>query len=253
MACHDGFTLNDVVSYNIKHNELNGENNADGHGHNFSYNYGVEGPADDPEIESIRNRQTKNFLATLLLSQGTPMLLGGDEFRRTQQGNNNAYCQNNEISWYDWRFLETYADVYRFARLAITLRQNHPIFRRTRFFTGHDIDQDQYRDIHWYSSKGHDADWDPTNQRLMCMLDGSKEETGAEQDDADVLMMFNSGSRSHLFYLPRAPHDGRWHLVLDTSLPSPADIHLPGEEVELEPTITYHVKAYSMVVMISKW
>jgi isoamylase len=253
VAAHDGFTLNDVVSYNVKHNEMNGENNRDGHDHNYSCNYGIEGPTDDPEIESLRNRQVKNLLATLMLSQGTPMLLGGDEFRRTQQGNNNAYCQHNEISWYNWEFLEKHAGIYRLTRHLIALRQAHPVFRRATFFTGLDINKDQYRDIHWYSSSGRDADWDPTNKRLMCILDGSKEEIGAAEDDVDVLMLFNSDDRSHLFYLPPAPHDGRWRLALDTSLPFPYDIHPPGQEVELEPAIVYHVKPYSMVVMISKW
>ncbi len=253
VTAHDGFTLNDLVSYNVKHNEVNGENNRDGHDYNFSFNYGVEGPTNDPKIEAIRSRQIKNFLATLILSQGMPMLNGGDEFRRTQQGNNNAYCQHNEISWYDWTFLEKYADIYRFTRYMIALRQAHPIFRRTSFFLGRDLDGDQYRDIHWYSSGGYDADWDPTDKRLMCVLDGSREETGADEDDVDVLMMFNADDRSHLFYLPLAPHDGRWHLVLDTALPSPRDIHSPGEEAELQPMIAYHVKARSMVVMVSKW
>ncbi|MBN1992888.1 MAG: glycogen debranching protein GlgX [Anaerolineae bacterium] len=253
VACHDGFTLNDVVSYNIKHNELNGENNRDGHNHNYSYNYGHEGPTNGPEIEAVRNRQVKNFLATLMLSQGTPMLNGGDEFRRTQQGNNNAYCQHNEISWYNWGFLEQHADIYRFTRLVIARRQNHPVFRRTKFFTGQDIDQDQYGDIHWYSSSGRNADWDPTDKRLMCLLDGSKEETGAAEDDADVLLIFNSDDRSHLFYLPPAFHTGQWYLALDTSRPSPDDIYPPGEGVELEPMMAYHVKPYSMVMLISKW
>ncbi len=253
VAAHDGFTLNDLVSYNRKHNEANGENNQDGHSHNLSYNYGVEGPTDDPKIEAVRSRQVKNFLATLMLSQGTPMLNGGDEFRRSQQGNNNAYCQHNEISWYDWGLLNKHADIYRFARLVIAWRQLHPVFRRTTFFAGRDFDHDQFKDVHWYGPSGADADWDPTDKWLMCTLDGAKEETGAEVDDVDVLMMFNADELGRLFYLPPAPHAGRWHLALDTALPSPHDIHPPGQEVELEPTIAYHVRGRSMVVMISKW
>ncbi len=258
VTAHDGFTLNDLVSYNTKHNKANGENNRDGHNHNFSYNYGVEGPTDDPEIETIRSRQTKNFLATLMLSQGTPMLNGGDEFRRTQQGNNNTYCQHNEISWYDWRFLEKHADIYRFARHVIALRKAHPVFRRTSFFTGLDLDGDQFRDIHWYDPSGRDAYWDPTDKWLMCTLNGSKEETGAEEDDVDVLMIFNADEYPRLFHLPLALHhrswparNGRWRLVLDTGLPCPGDIYPPGEEIEVE-TAIYHVKERSMVVMISK-
>ncbi len=253
VAAHDGFTLNDLVSYNRKHNEANGENNQDGHSHNLSYNYGLEGPTDDPKIEAIRSRQVKNFLATLMLSQGTPMLNGGDEFRRSQQGNNNAYCQHNEISWYDWSLLNKYADIHRFTRLVIAWRQLHPVFRRTTFFAGRDFDHDQFKDVHWYGPSGADADWDPTDKWLMCTLDGAKEETGAEVDDVDVLMMFNADEVARLYYLPPAPHAGRWHLALDTARPSPHDIYPPGQEVELEPTIAYHVRGRSMVVMISKW
>ena len=253
ITAHDGFTLNDLVSYNVKHNEANGEDNQDGHNYNYSFNYGVEGPTDTPKIEVVRVRQIKNFLGTLMFAQGTPMLLGGDEFRRTQQGNNNAYCQNNEISWYDWSFVEKYADIYRFTRALIAWRQGHPIFRRATFFTGLDVNKDQYRDIHWYGAGGRDAEWDPTDKRLMCLIDGSKEETGAIEDDIDVLMMFNSAERSHLFYVPPAPHENHWHLLLDTSLPPPYDIHPPGEETELKPIIAYHVKPRSMVVMVSKW
>jgi glycogen operon protein len=253
VTVHDGFTMNDLVSYNTKHNEANGENNQDGSNYNLSYNYGVEGPTGYPQIEAVRSQQVKNFLATLLLSQGTPILTGGDEFRRTQQGNNNAYCQHNEISWYDWRFLEKYADIFRFAKHVIALRQAHPVFRRTTFFTGHDLDNDQFHDVHWYGPSGRNADWDPTDKWLMCTMDGAKEETGAAEDDVDVLMMFNSDTRTRLFYLPPAPHNGRWRLALDTGLPSPLDIHPAGTELALEPTIAYPVKGRSMVVMISNW
>jgi glycogen operon protein len=252
VAAHDGFTLNDVVSYNTKHNEINGENNRDGHDHNISYNYGHEGLSRDPRVESTRSRQVKNFLATLLLSQGTPMLNGGDEFRRSQCGNNNAYCQDNEISWYDWTLLEHYADVYRFARAVINLRQAHPVFQRTSFFTGRDLNDNQFGDIHWYGSSGRPTDWDPTDHRLMCLLDGSRQETGANQDDVDVLLMFNASTSSHLFYLPPAPNGGRWYLVLDTGLTSPQDIFFPGEEVELEPTIAYRLKPRSMAMFIAR-
>jgi glycogen operon protein len=253
VTVHDGFTLNDLVSYNAKHNEANGEHNQDGNSHNLGYNHGVEGPTTDPKIEATRSRQVKNFLATLFLSQGIPLLLGGDEFRRTQQGNNNAYCQHNEISWYDWRFLEKYAEIHRFVQLLITQRQAHPVFRRTHFFTGRDLDNDQFHDIHWYGPSGLHPHWDADSKWLMCTLDGAKEETGAAVDDTDVLMMFNADTRARLFYLPPAPHNSVWHLVVDTAQPSPLDIHVPGEELILAPTIAYPVKALSIVVMISKW
>jgi glycogen operon protein len=252
IAAHDGFSLNDILSYNHKHNEANGENNWDGHNHNISYNYGIEGASKNRKIEVLRHRQVKNFLATLLLSQGTPMLNGGDEFRRSQQGNNNAYCQDNEISWYDWDFLEQHADIFRFTKYLIALRQAHPVFRRTTFFTGRDVDGDQFRDIHWYEPNGGDASWDPTNVHLMCTLEGSKEEIGTGEDDVDVLLMFNANTHTRLFYIPPPPSHGEWHLALDTGLPSPQDIYPLNQEAKLEPTFFYQVKPRSMVVFIAR-
>lgn len=252
VAAHDGFTLNDLVSYNHKHNEANGEDNRDGHNHNISYNYGVEGPTNDPEIEAIRNRQVKNFWATLLFSQGTPMINGGDEFRRTQQGNNNAYCQHNETSWYNWHFLEKYADVYRFAKYIIALRQAHHVFRRTRFFTGLDYDGNQFKDIHWYAPSGTDAGWDPTDNQLMCTIEGSMEETGMDTDDVDVLMMFNAGIEPRTFNLSPPPHEGIWRRVIDTARPSPYDIYETDEAPEITES-TYQLQPYSMVVLFSRW
>ncbi len=253
VAAHDGFTLNDLVSYNHKHNEANGEKNRDGHNHNVSYNYGVEGPTKNPRIQAIRARQAKNFLATLLLSQGTPMLNGGDEFRRTQQGNNNAYCQHNEISWYDWRFTDKHADILRFTRLVIALRKNHPVFRRTTFFTGRDFDGDQFKDIHWYNHLGQDADWNPANRWLMCTLDGGKDETKSKKDDVDVLMLFNADPHARFFYLPAPPHNGCWELLIDTGLSSPRDIR-PEEQALPHPNgIPYLVTGRSMVMMIAHW
>src|SRR5213078_941852 len=131
---HDGFTLNDLVSYNEKHNELNGDGNNDGDNNNLSWNCGVEGPTDDPQINALRERQRRNFLTTLFLSQGVPMLLGGDEWGRTQMGNNNAYCQDNEISWFNWG--ESDPELLEFSRRLIALRRTHPVFRRTKFFEG---------------------------------------------------------------------------------------------------------------------
>jgi glycogen operon protein len=253
VAAHDGFTLNDVVSYNHKHNDANGEENGDGHEHNVSYNYGEEGPTADPKIEEIRARQVKNFWATLMLSQGTPMINGGDEFRRTQLGNNNAYCQHNEISWYDWHLLKKHDEIYRFARHTIALRQSHPVFRRTSFFTGLDLDGDQFRDVHWYEPRGQDATWDPNSKSLMCTMDGSKEETGAAEDDVDVLMMFNADINVHLFCVPPSPHKGKWLLIIDTGLPAPNDIRLESKAIRIKPNTPYKVRPRSMVVMFSTW
>jgi isoamylase len=254
LAAHDGFTLNDVVSYNEKHNEANGEDNRDGHNHNISYNYGVEGPTDDGGIEVIRRRQIKNYWATLMFSQGTPMINGGDEFRRTQQGNNNAYCQHNEISWYNWDFLEEHAEIFRFARRVIALRQAHPVFRRTKFFTGMDISGDQFKDIHWYQPDGEDASWESSEKCLMVTMEGAKEEIGADHDCVDVLMMFNPDSLPHLFRLPKPPLPEPWRVVIDTGRPAPYDIYDEVNAVPVNPRATgYRLQPRSMVMMISRW
>ena len=159
VTSHDGFTLNDLVSYEEKHNEENGEDGRDGFGNNLSANHGVEGPTTDPRIECVRARQVKNYLATLLLSLGTPMILGGDEMRRTQRGNNNPWCQNNEISWYDWRLLEMHADIHRFCREAIAFRKRHPAFLRPEFWNGRDSSHNLIPDITWFTEAGLPADW----------------------------------------------------------------------------------------------
>src|SRR6185312_6878071 len=149
------FTLHDLVSYNEKHNEANGEGNRDGESHNRSWNCGVEGPTDDPEIIKLRCRQMRNFLATLMISQGTPMIAHGDEIGRTQLGNNNAYCQDSEVAWMDWSLVDKNADLLAFARKATSLRRNHPVFRRRRFFEGKPIRSgDEVRDIAWFTPHG---------------------------------------------------------------------------------------------------
>jgi len=246
IAAHDGFTLNDLVSYNSKHNEANGEDNADGHNHNISYNYGHEGATDNPEIEAIRNRQVKNFLATLLLSQGTPMMNGGDEFRRTQHGNNNAYCQHNEISWYNWSSLQKHADIFEFTQKIIALRQAYPAFRREHFFTG-------VGDVRWLSPLGHTADWHSHPKELMCLISGKPEHTGHQQNSPDLLMMFNAHIRSAIFYLHPPPREELvWHVALDTAITSPQDAHAPGQEPELELPTFYNLSPRSMVVLVAK-
>ena len=163
VTCHDGFTLNDLVSYQDKHNEANGESNHDGTNANYSSNYGAEGETDDVRIESIRKRQIKNFLLTLFISRGVPMLLGGDEFRRTQSGNNNAYCQDNETSWYDWSCLEKHREIFRFTRGMIAFRRAHPILSKEQFYTD--------AEIHWFGSQGGLPNWtDPKEKRFGCLI-----------------------------------------------------------------------------------
>jgi len=253
ITCHDGFTLNDLVSYNDKHNEANGEFNLDGTNDNFSFNFGEEGPITHPEIENLRQRQIKNFLTTLMLSQGTPMLLGGDEFRRTQQGNNNAYCQNNEISWYDWDLLEANREIFEFCRKIIELRKRHPVFRRAHFFTGQDKDRDLMRDVHWFSQDGAEQSWDTNCRTLTCLMDGSSLETGAELDDDDACILINIDFNSHSFIIPPAPNGKKWHLAVDTARAAPDDILTPGQEPCLENQCKYRLVQRSLVVLFSKW
>ena len=180
ITSHDGFTLHDLVSYNRKHNEANGENNLDGLNENFSWNCGVEGPTDDPKVAALRRRQAKNFMATLLLSQGVPMLLAGDEFLRTQRGNNNAWCQDNEIGWIDWTLTEKNADFLRFVREMIALRKRHSALRRPAFFRGRGPTGEFEPDIVWHGLEPRRADFGPTSRIVAFAIDGSQ--TGGEPD-----------------------------------------------------------------------
>ncbi|MBN1834550.1 MAG: glycogen debranching protein GlgX [Spirochaetales bacterium] len=252
VTSHDGFTLNDLVSYSRKHNEANGEGNRDGSDENLSANCGIEGPTDDPGIEALRDRQVKNFLATLFLSLGTPMLLGGDEMRRTQGGNNNAYCQNNEVSWYDWGRLETYREIHRFCRQLIAFRGSHPAFHRPEFYSGEDRDRDSLPDITWFDRRGRPRDWSAAERTLACRVDGSKAETEADRDDNDFFLMFNAESRALRFILCPAGSGKRWFRVIDTARPAPGDILSPGEEQELVPQERCVVRGRSLVVLLSR-
>src|SRR5437868_4270402 len=182
ITAHDGFTLNDLVSYNEKHNDANGENNNDGHSHNRSWNHGAEGPSDDPAIKGLRKRQMKNMLATLLLSQGTPMILAGDERARSQQGNNNAYCQDNEISWLDWKTDDAIERLIRFVKKLTGLRHKYPVLRQKRFLSGTYNEELGVKDAAWVSATGAEmtsAEWDDGNTRCFGMLlDGRAPQTG---------------------------------------------------------------------------
>ena len=213
VTCHDGFTLCDLVSYNEKHNEDNGENNQDGENHNFSSNYGEEGPTDDLVIRTIRKRQQKNMLATVFLAQGVPMIQAGDEFSRTQRGNNNAYCQDNEISWIDWDLLNEHADLHAFAKKLISFRKAHVCLRRTSFFVGKKPDATN-ADILWFGKDGKDIDWEK-DTALACLINGHREFTGDVEDDDSLLLMFNPGKEPVDFILPPAP-DKPWVLALTT-------------------------------------
>jgi len=251
ITCHDGFTLNDLVSYNHKHNEANGEDNLDGSNENYSFNFGFEGETENPVIERLRRQQIKNFLATLLLSQGTPMLLGGDEFRRTQKGNNNAYCQNNETSWYDWSFIEKHKDIFRFCNLLIELRKRHPVFRRPHFFNGADRNLNQYRDIHWFNQDAYEHDWGHGSRMLTCLMDGAAVETGAGFNDNDTCIMLNADFEKRRFRIPKSHQGKKWFLSIDTGKDSPHDISLVGEEKCLENQDHYTLEQRSMVILFA--
>ena len=252
ITSHDGFTLNDLVSYNGKHNEANGENNNDGGNNNLSYNNGTEGSTDDPELISLRERQMKNFFATMMVSLGTPMLLGGDEIGRTQNGNNNAYCQDNEISWFDWALLEKNSGLYRFAKEMIAFRLRHRCFMRPEFYSGRDGNYNATPDITWFDENGDTPDWDDVGYCLSVRIDGSRADILADRDDNDFCIMFN-GSPDPVDFKICDPMDGKkWLRAVDTKLPSPFDIVNPGEEAPLEKLDTYTVGGRSMAIFISK-
>ena len=224
VTAHDGFTLRDLVSYNEKHNEANGEGNRDGHDHNVSYNYGVEGPTDDPSINAVRWRQMRNFLATLLLSQGVPMLVAGDETARTQRGNNNAWCQDNEISWLDWNLDEQRRDLLEFTRHLIQIFHTHPVLRRRKFFQGRQIRGAEIKDISWFRPDGHemtDDDWRNEQARsLAVQLAGDAidevDERGNRVTGDTLLLLLNAHHRAVSFTLPAHRQAVSWEPLLDT-------------------------------------
>jgi isoamylase len=225
LTAHDGFTLNDVVSYNEKHNEANGEGNQDGTSDNRSWNCGAEGPTENPDIVALRARQTRNMLATLLLSQGTPMILAGDEFGRTQKGNNNAYCQDNEISWLDWTLAEKNTDLVGFVRKLCHLRHKYPILRRNLFLNGEFIEELGVRDVTWVSASGSQMEseqWLDASIRCFGMvLDGRAQTTGIRQrgKEATILLVINGHSDAVDFTLTDCAGGCCWSLLIDTNIP----------------------------------
>jgi glycogen operon protein len=222
ITCHDGFTLYDLVSYEHKHNEENGEDNQDGSGQNYSSNSGVEGATDDPAVNALRLRRMKTLATILMVSHGVPMILGGDEFGRTQHGNNNPYCQDNETSWVDWNLAETNAGLLRFFQKIIALRNRHPVFRRSRFLTGQDTNLDQYPDVSWHGLTLDKPDWSGSSRVLAFMLDGS--ELPSEGKDVDFYVALNGDSVRHSFQVPRLNAGKKWFRIIDTGRKSPEDI-----------------------------
>ena len=227
VTAHDGFTLNDLVSYNDKHNEANGDGNKDGDNNNLSWNCGAEGPTEDPQINALRARQRRNFLTTLFLSQGVPMLSGGDEWGRSQTGNNNAYCQDNEISWFNWTRDQKQNQFLEFTRKLIAFRNAHPVFRRPKFFQGRRIRGSEIRDVMWFNPGGNemsDEEWSSPFVRCIGMLlSGDSSDVlsfeGEPIRDETFLLLINAHYEPIPFVLPGQKHL-EWQLILDTMDPN---------------------------------
>ena len=241
VAAHDGFTTNDLVSYNEKHNDDNGEGGRDGSSDNHSWNCGVEGPTDDPAINRLRERQIRNYLATLILSQGTPMLLAGDEFGRTQKGNNNAYCQDDEISWVDWAIEEKGQSLIRFVQKLTYIRQEYPMLHYTRFLNGELKENIETRDVSWIRPDGNEftqEDWDhPENKIFGMLLDirGYATEETHQREHSPLLLLFNAHFEDFEFTLPEHIGGTKWVRMIDTNDPDGDDVRglASGSEVGL--------------------
>lgn len=235
VTCHDGFTLNDLVSYAVKHNDANGEGNRDGMTENFSDNNGIDGPTADAAVEAMRRRQVKNLLTTLLVARGVPMLLGGDEFRRTQLGNNNAYCQDNEMSWYDWRMAERHADLVRFVRNVIALRHAHPVLAAERFYSA--------AEITWFGADGLPPDWDGARGQLGCSIH--------EENGGRLCLLFNAARQACCFMIPPSP-TGSWYVAIDTSKQPPDDALDGGKEMPLDVTPKISVEGRTTIILVAQ-
>ena len=241
ISCHDGFTLHDLVSYNEKHNEGNGENNRDGNRNVLSWNCGTEGDSDDPDILALRHRQAKNFMAILLLSQGIPMINAGDEVLRTQHGNNNAWCQNNTLGWFDWRLTGANSDMLRFTRLMIAFRKRHACLMHSRFLNGMEREGRWFPDVTWHNEHLSQPLWeDREAQMLACTLGA------VDAWEEDLFVIMNMQARKLVMSLPRVA-EGDWQLAIDTAGESPLDIIEPADQ-PLQTAPVYSVQPHSVVV-----
>ncbi|NLL12658.1 MAG: glycogen debranching protein GlgX [Fibrobacter sp.] len=253
VTAHDGFTLNDLVSYNQKHNEANKEDNRDGTNDNLSWNCGVEGPTTDENILNVRERQKRNFLATLLLSQGVPMITAGDEFGRTQGGNNNAYCQDNEISWVNWDMTEKNNELLQFTRFLLRFFHEHPILQRRRFFNGRDTRQTGIKDLTWFHPDGHEmteADWNNSQIRFLGLrLAGDAieemDEHGEPITDDTILILLNGHYEPINFVLPECPAFERWRLIMDTR-----ESKIPQVPIHFDPKSIFKMESRSVALFV---
>ncbi|MFZ0448027.1 MAG: glycogen debranching protein GlgX [Desulfatiglandaceae bacterium] len=253
VTCHDGFTLNDLVSYEQKHNEANMEDNKDGTGNNMSWNCGTEGPTKDSQINRLRDRQERNFLTTLFLSQGVPMLLAGDEIGRTQGGNNNAYCQDNEINWLDWGLDGPKKELFEFTRQLIRLRRDHPVFRRKRFFRGRKLFGSNLKDIEWMKPDGNEMteqDWNQSSFGTIGILlagdaIGEFDEKGRRITDATFMLLLNAHPDPVPFKLPASGHP--WELILYTLAPNSAN-----PKITVNAEAEFHMEGRSLALFLAK-
>jgi glycogen operon protein len=251
ITCHDGFNLYDLVSYNGKHNEANGENNNDGSNDNYSWNCGWEGPSTDPAVNALRRQQMKNAIAMLMVSQGVPMLLMGDEMAHTQGGNNNVYCHDTDLNWLNWNLLETNAEQFRFFKNCIAFRQAHPVLRSNAHFRNHDYVGSGYADITWHGTHAWNADWSGTNRSLAFMLCGKHAKGGTEVDNY-VYVAMNMYWETLPFEIPGLRDGLKWHVFANTSAPAPEDIWEPGSEPLLEDQYRFLVGGRSVVILVGK-
>ncbi len=246
VSCHDGFPMNDIVSYNGKHNDENGENNRDGSDDNNCYNHGYEGVTVNPKIEALRLKKLKNFMVCLMVSQGVPMFAAGDEFRRTQMGNNNAYCQDNEISWVNWNLEKKNQELFNFTRKAIQLRKLHPVFRRKKFFSG------SKAEIEWYDVDGKNPDWSNMKRFLGFKLVGSSVLDENGKPDNDFYVAGNTDIYDVTITLPTLSKGKRWYYVADTSVDGEEGFVEPGKETLLQEQQRYVLPTASFVILIAK-
>jgi isoamylase len=251
LTCHDGFTLADLVSYDGKHNEANGEDNRDGSNDNYSWNCGWEGPTEDPGIRSLRLRQMKNAAAMLMVSQGIPMILMGDEMARTQGGNNNAYCHDSELSWVDWSLLEKNAELFRFFKTCIAFRRAHPVLRSRTHFRNVDYVGSGYPDISWHGTRAWYADWSGTSRVIAFLLCGKHAKEGTATDDY-VYVAMNMYHDALEFEVPNLPSGLRWRAAVNSGAPAPEDCWELGREPLVSNTRAFMLGGRSVAILVGR-
>ena len=251
ITCHDGFTLYDLFLYNEKHNEANGENNNDGNNDNFSWNCGCEGETDDSGIKTLRHRQIKNALSILMVSQGIPMILMGDEMGRTKYGNNNTYCHDNYLNWLDWNLIDKNFDIYHFARHMINFRRNHPALRNRDHFRNCDYKGTGYPDISFHGTQAWKADWSKSSRVLAILLDGGHAKNGYAIDDT-IYIAINMHWEAIPFEIPQLSETKNWYVSVNTDMPSPLDFHELNKEPIIENQHSFILGPRSVVILLGK-